>query len=333
MPAATVRGPTVGHCLICGRPITDVGVRTIDRLVTGEGPFEVLECRDCQLGVTQPRMSDEQLAHFYTGKYYEAFCEWDGQHHGSPLVRARAEWRRWSARRRAGHPPFAPLPVSPPGRVLDVGCGDGRLLATFAARGWEAVGLDPSETAVEAVRRRGLAAHQGTLDDHPWEPGSFRVVLFQHALEHIPDPMASLAEAARLLEPGGVLIVAVPNWASWQRRLFGARWSHLELPRHQQHFSPTALRLAADSVGLRPVHIGTESNVISPAYSIHYVLAGRWTAGWKLWVSYALGALLFPIAWLTDRKLGGDCCFLVAQRPPEQSAPSPDAGTAGTRPR
>lgn len=291
-------------------------MRTIDRLVTGEGPFDVLECPDCRLGVTQPRMTDKELAHFYTGKYYEAFCEWDGAHGSSILVRARTAWRQWAARRRARRRPFAPLPVNPPGRVLDVGCGDGRLLASFASRGWEAVGIDPSDTAVNAVRRRGLEVHQGTLADHPWEPGSFRVVLFQHALEHIPDPMASLGEAARLLEPGGVLVVAVPNWGSWQRRLFAGRWSHLELPRHQQHFSPTALRRAADRVGLQPVEVGTESNVISPAYSIHYLLAGRWTSGWKLWASYALGALVFPLTWLIDRRWGGDCCYLVARRPP-----------------
>jgi SAM-dependent methyltransferase len=301
-------------CLICGQPLTRVGARAIDRLVTGDGPFEVLHCGACNFGVTVPRMIDAELERFYSSAYYEAFCEWDEAGATSPLRRARAHWRQVSARRRARRKPFAPLPVTP-GRVLDVGCGDGGLLQSFADGAWRPVGLDPSTTAVEATRRRGIEAFQGTLDDHPWEPGTFQAVLFQHSLEHIPDPMGSLSEAANLLAPGGVLVVAVPNWGSWQRRLFGSRWSHLELPRHMQHFSTKALRRAAERVGLEPIEIATESNVISPAYSLHYVLAGRWTNGWRLWASYALGLLVFPLFWLVDRVGGGDCCYLIARRP------------------
>jgi 2-polyprenyl-3-methyl-5-hydroxy-6-metoxy-1,4-benzoquinol methylase len=304
------------QCAICGAPISKVGMRAIDRLVTGEGPFDVLHCANCNAGSTQPRLTDEQLAQYYQAAYYEAFCGWVEGRGRSPLRVARDKWRAWTTRRRARRCPFWPVPVEGRGRVLDVGCGDGSLLQSYADAGYEAVGVDPSETAVEAVRRRGIEAHHGTLDDHPWEPGSFQAITFQHALEHIPDPMGSLREASNLLAPSGVLIVAVPNWACWQRRLFGSRWSHLELPRHQQHFSPKGLRRAAELVGLQPEKVGTESNVISPAYSLHYVMGGRWTEGWKLWASYALGALVFPLFWLVDRVLGGDCCYLVARRAP-----------------
>jgi SAM-dependent methyltransferase len=301
-------------CLICGQQLTQIGARAIDRLVTGEGPFEVLHCPACNFGVTLPRMTDDELARYYSSTYYEAFCEWADGGGGSLLVRARSRWRRFSARRRARRKPFAPLPVTP-GRVLDVGCGDGGLLENFADAPWQPVGLDPSKTAVEATRRRGIEAFQGTLDDHPWAYGSFQAVLFQHSLEHIPDPMASLSEAARLLAPGGVVVVAVPNWASWQRRLFGSFWSHLELPRHNQFFSPKALRRSAERMHLEAIEVGTESNVISPVYSLHYLLAGRWTYGWKLWAAYALGAAVYPLLWLVDRVGGGDCCYLVARRP------------------
>ena len=302
------------RCPICHGSLRHSGVSAPDRLVTGEGPFEVLECPSCELGITQPQLEDRELSHYYEAAYYEAFCEWDGRRGGSPLIRARAAWREWSSRRRAHKPPFAPLPVTPPGRVLDVGCGDGELLQSFADAGWDVVGLDPSETAVEAVRRRGLEAERGTLLDHPWEPESFQVITFKHSLEHIPDPVASLQEAARLLAPGGVLVISVPNWRSWQRNLFRSRWSHLELPRHQHHFSPKALTEATQRVGLQPVLVGTESNVISPVYSLHYVLAGRWTFGWKMWASYALGSCIFPVVRLVDHWGGGDCCHVVAQR-------------------
>ena len=73
------------------------------------------------------------------------------------------------------------------------------------------------------------------------------LVTFQHALEHVPRPGGRARERGRLLEPGGLLVIDVPNWWCWQRRvLFGSRWRPLELPRHLQHFSTRALaRIAA----------------------------------------------------------------------------------------
>lgn len=302
-------------CPICDQPLDHVAMRAKDRLVTGEGPFDILECPTCRLGVTLPQLSDAELGKYYSSTYYEGFMEWNEQERQALLPRLRERWREWRTSLRPGRPPFGSVSARKPGRVLDVGCGDGRLLGQFADQGWEAVGLDPSATAVAAVRSRGVEAHQGTLDDAPWPDGSFDAVLFQHSLEHIPGPVHALEGAARLLAPGGVLAVAVPNWGCWQKRLWRDRWFHLDVPRHQQHFSTLALRRAAERVGLQPIEWGTDSNVISPAYSLHYVLAGRWTTGWALWTSYALGALVYPLVRLVDSRRGGDCCYLVAQRP------------------
>lgn len=303
------------NCLICDQPIDHVAMRAKDRMVTGEGPFDILECRECRLGVTLPQLSNEELGRYYSSTYYEDFMEWNEHEQGSLLMRLRERWRKWRTSLRGGRPPFGSVLSRRPGRVLDVGCGDGGLLQGFADQGWETVGLDPSATAVAAVRSRGVEAHEGTLDDAPWADGSFDAILFQHSLEHIPGPMRALEAAARLLAPGGVIAIAVPNWGCWQKRLWRGRWAHLELPRHQQHFSTFALRRATERVGLQPIEWGTDSNVISPAYSLHYVLAGRWTTGWALWTSYALGALVYPLVRLVDSRRGGDCCYLVAQRP------------------
>jgi hypothetical protein len=128
----------------------------------------------------------------------------------------------------------------------------------------------------------------------------------------------ALRRAHALLEPGGLLVVVVPNWACWQRRLlFRSRWAHLDLPRHQHHFSPEALRRLASLLDLGVRELGTTSTVISAAYSVHFLLAGRWTPGWRLWLSYALGLALLPLILAGDRAGGGDCCFIVMEAPPE----------------
>ncbi len=74
--------------------------------------------------------------------------------------------------------------------------------------------------------------------------GPFDVVTMWHVLEHLPEPVAALERAAELLAPGGRLIVSVPNNDSWQARLGGDDWLHLDIPRHIYHFTPRSLTLA-----------------------------------------------------------------------------------------
>jgi SAM-dependent methyltransferase len=288
-------------------------VRALDRLVTGDGPFTVAECPDCEYGLTIPQLSGEDLARYYPAEYYEEFYEHSGASGGGLLHGLRGRFRRRSAERRYRRRPYLLNGIAP-GRMLDVGCGSGSLLEQLAERGWEAHGLDPSNAAVAAAARRGARVHQGTLRDQPWQPGSFRLVTFEHSLEHIDDPIDALRRARALLAPGGLIVVAVPNWSCWQRRLlFRGRWFPLDLPRHQQHFSPRALRRLAGMLDLEVRSLGTSSTAISTAYSLHYLLAGHWTPGWRLWLSYALSVPLLPLVFLGDRVGGGDCCFVVME--------------------
>jgi hypothetical protein len=133
--------------------------------------------------------------------------------------------------------------IAPPGPVLDVGAGDGSLLGALRARGREGVGLErePSGPGVIACE----------VEDFDDRMGEWAAVIFWHTLEHLRDPRAALDQANRLLAPGGVLAIAVPNLASWQSRCFGTHWFHLDLPRHMVHLPLTALRTAVEARGLR----------------------------------------------------------------------------------
>lgn len=295
-------------CPLCGGELRPSGVSAIDRLVTGEGPFSVLECRACRYGVTDLR--GEDVARFYGSDYYEAFYGHDRPAALNWLESARERYRRRAAARRFGRVPFA-VGGREPGRVLDVGCGGGELLEHYARLGWQTFGIDPSAAAVEAARSRGASVHQGTLADQPWERGSFDLVVFSHSLEHIPEPLGALRAARALLAPGGLIAIHLPNWRCWQLRVFRGRWFHLDLPRHLQHFSTRALRVAADALELEVVELGTDATLIAVAYSLHYVLAGRWSPGWRLWLAYGLGVAVYPLVVPINRLLGADCCYAV----------------------
>jgi SAM-dependent methyltransferase len=130
--------------------------------------------------------------------------------------------------------------LAPPGRVLDVGAGDGTLVAALRARGRDAIGLER--------HAHGPHLQPGELAD---VTGSWAAIVFWHSLEHLREPSDSLAHAARLLAPGGLLVVALPNIASRQAARFGDRWLALDLPRHLVHVTDTALFAKLDQVGLR----------------------------------------------------------------------------------
>jgi hypothetical protein len=130
----------------------------------------------------------------------------------------------------------------------------------------------------------------------------------------MPDPAGALRHARALLRPGGTLIVAVPKWDSWQRKLFGSRWYMLDTPRHLQHFTGDVLHSLARDAGFQRGR--TRSSVTSTglAVTLQYVLFERWRLrGPAREVFLSSAVALFPVAWLIGRPLGGDCVYLLAE--------------------
>jgi SAM-dependent methyltransferase len=134
-------------------------------------------------------------------------------------------------------------------RLLDIGCGDGSFLAASRDRaGWEVSGTEMNPAA---GRARGLDVRSSI--EEIAELGPFGCITLWHSLEHLRDPRAALTALARLLTPDGVLIAAVPDAGGVQARTFGARWFHLDVPRHLYHFDRASLRLALETAGMEPV--------------------------------------------------------------------------------
>jgi SAM-dependent methyltransferase len=127
--------------------------------------------------------------------------------------------------------------IAPPGRVLDVGSGDGSLLEALRARGREADGVEPG--------RSGGSRY----DDIAEVSGDWAAVVFWHSLEHLRHPAEAIEQATELLSAGGVLFVAAPNAESIQANLFGGSWLALDLPRHLVHLSPGVLAMRLETLG------------------------------------------------------------------------------------
>ena len=301
--------PSRVACPGCGSTVQQpkVLLRGRDRLTGAPGRFSVLACPECDLAFTHPRLRPEDFATYYPESYsaYE------------PNVGAsrRSIGERLGSLQRQAIVRFGPYRRAwqmPAGRLLDVGCGTGDIAVIFARSGWSAAGLDPSSAAVRHARAVGVQAITGTLADAPWDDGEFDAIIFNHSLEHIDDPAQAVAEAGRLLRPGGLLTIAVPNFGSWHRRLFRSAWFQLDLPRHLQHFDRGSLSRLVEAAGLRPIEMGAASMRPSPVGSLQYAALGRLRfegRGFRM-----LGWALAPLLFVSDRLLEGDCLHLVAKR-------------------
>jgi SAM-dependent methyltransferase len=138
-------------------------------------------------------------------------------------------------------------------RVLDVGCGDGSFLQALGET--ECIGMDMSRAALRAAAARRIRGVLGTLGDGALQPQSFSLVTAFHFLEHVYPPEPALASMRELLQPGGDLVLQVPNVRSWQASLLGRYWGGLDVPRHLIDYSDRSLIQLLERCGFSVVAV------------------------------------------------------------------------------
>ena len=136
-------------------------------------------------------------------------------------------------------------------RILEIGCGDGNFLETLRRHGWDVHGQEVSaSTAAIVERRHGIPVTAGALETVP-SAHSFPVVAAYHVFEHIYHPATWLKSVHRLIEPGGLLHVQVPNAGSLTRRLSGGEWASLVFPQHVYFYEPRTLSGLLERFGFK----------------------------------------------------------------------------------
>lgn len=166
------------------------------------------------------------------------------------------------------------LDFVPQGRLLDVGCGNGRFVEDMQTLGWKAEGVEVDPRAACEARRRGLQVRNGKLTEIHFEDGCFDAVVINHVLEHVHDPVRLLEECHRILRPGGALRVFVPNAGGLGHRQFRRNWGGLDPPRHLYHFTVSALGELGERAGFR-VRLRASSAVDRYLYHASFALAAE----------------------------------------------------------
>jgi 2-polyprenyl-3-methyl-5-hydroxy-6-metoxy-1,4-benzoquinol methylase len=337
-----IRVEDVTTCLLCQAEGTLLYQGLHDRLFGAPGTWGFSRCRRCGLVWLNPRPVPEDLPKGYMN-YYTHDAGARRSRLGS--LREKMELAVYSAA--SGYGGLADgrgwkllgrvLSLLPPlreigtmgtlclngarkGKLLDVGCGNGRFLALMRDAGWQVLGVEPDPAAACIAQTHfGVPVIVGTLPEARLSGESFDAVTVQHVIEHVYDPGELLEDCRRVLKPGGKLAVVTPNVESYGHRIFKEAWRGLEPPRHLRVFSPRTLKAYVEKFGFRQVLLRTSARLTRAIYRasrLNRANAGvsYETIGWKLWIEGLLFQAFEEMACLLWKNAGEEI-LLVAARP------------------
>ena len=146
------------------------------------------------------------------------------------------------------------------GKVLEVGCSTGTFLELFKNKGWEVWGIEPSKSG-EIARKKGIRVINAYFEKAEVPTGYFDLVIFNHTLEHLENPVVILQKAKKVLKNGGIVFVDVPNFGSLSSKVMGKYWGYLAPTEHLWHFTPDTLTKIFVRAGLKPIYRATTSGI------------------------------------------------------------------------
>jgi SAM-dependent methyltransferase len=280
-------------CPVCGvRDFTTIYNDARDPITLDA--FRVVGCSACGAAYTAPRPAS--LDRYYPRQY---------RAYGAVVTRVLRvlyglHVSRWARLKPEG------------GSVLEIGCGPGLMLAAFCRRGWQVSGIERNEASAETARQNlRTGAIVTSIQDLPADARFDLIVMFQ-VLEHIGEPVALLRECAKRLAPRGLLIANVPNFSSWQSRLAGSKWMHLDVPRHLVHYTPQSMAETLERAGLTLSSVSftslehdpygwvesTISRLTGRANPLTRFLMGLDGFSFQIFIAWLIGAALLPPALL-----------------------------------
>lgn len=311
-----------GRCPVCGSSGI-FSFQSRDLMFDGNEAFRYFICRRCSTEFQSPMPGASRIASFYPDEY-DQYAPLEDQKPLSPSKTAVLKYRYGYSHLATPPLPYRllsrvvalfnykdALPFIADGRALDVGCGNGSFIRYMNTLGWRCEGVEFNPTAVKVCRQAGLKVFHGELEAAGFPDARFDLVTARQLIEHLPNPAAFAKEVARILKPGGRLVIITPNNLSLGKKLFGKWWFANEVPRHLILFNAGSLSILLEKHGFRRLYSRTSSSPKILLNSWDYLVANRGKPSRKQKVKRLLAKPLSFTAALFAR---GDILFSVFEK-------------------
>jgi 2-polyprenyl-3-methyl-5-hydroxy-6-metoxy-1,4-benzoquinol methylase len=246
-------------CPWCGSENAQLHLELKDLFLTQE-PFKILECKECGLLYTTPRPNKDEIGRYYKSEEY--YSHQENKEGFIPKVYEKV--KSVNLKNKYG----IATEGKEKGKALDIGCGVGDFLHTMEQHGWDCTGVEPSEDAKAIAKKRIKGQLLSSEEQENLLDNCFDVITMWHVLEHVDDISWQIQQLYRLCKPGGRIIIALPNYKSYDGQYYKAEWAAYDVPRHLNHFNKETLNKILEESGLR--HVKTEK-LVWDAYYISYM--------------------------------------------------------------
>ena len=246
-------------CPWCGSENAQLHIELKDLFLTQE-PFKILECKDCGLLYTTPRPNKDEIGKYYKSDEY--YSHQENKEGFIPKVYEKVKSINLKNKYTIA------TEKTRKGKILDIGCGVGDFLHTMEQHGWKGTGVEPSEEAKAIAKKRIKAQLLSSEEQENLTEGSFDVITMWHVLEHVDALRWQIQQLYRLCKPGGRIIIALPNYKSYDGQYYKAAWAAYDVPRHLNHFNEETIIKIFEKSHLK--HIKTKK-LHWDAYYISYM--------------------------------------------------------------
>ena len=272
-------------CPLCGsNKITSV-LNAKDYTVS-QNVYEIMHCNNCTVRFTQDVPNMENIGSYYKSEQYVSHTDTDKGFINKlyHIIRERTLKKKVKI--------ISETTRLQKGSLLDIGAGVGAFAAQAKKRGWIVTALEPDadarKVALEKFRIEAQPSHQ--LFQLP--ESSFDAITMWHVLEHVHQLHEYVDAFKKILKPSGVLIVAVPNYTSFDAQKYGEYWAAYDVPRHLYHFSPESMKKLMLQHGLEV------KQMLPMVYDSYYVsmLSEKYKRGYNSYSDAFLTGLISNIS-------------------------------------